>query len=547
MLAISGNVVAYALGVVVSLAAATFAFRQRRSPGGMWLFLMLLATAAWSLAEAFDFSVTTLPAHILCAKLSYLGATTAPVFYALFAIEYCGLVRRVSPYLAVAALGIPAGVTFAGFLNEYHHLVWAGFQLDPANPAIIVYSHGPLYWLVTLYGLALGLGASIPIAGLASRVRGLYRMQSVATMLAVVFPWVAELAYSFDPARLPGFDPAITLGISGGVLVVTMTRYRLLDLVPVARETIIEDMGDGVVVLDAERRIVEINPAAVRLLGLEERPAPGTPASAIMASWPAAILGEIAAVARGEAKQFVADSGRWLSVQHMELSTNMDRPRDVYMLRDITRQVKAENQLQDAYATLAQRLDQIVALQAELHDRATRDMLTGLYNRRYFAEALAREIARADREGYPVSLVMLDVDHFKEVNDSCGHSGGDAVLRVLGAELRATSRQGDVSCRYGGDEFMVLLPNTTTESAIRFAERWRMALRYAMSREVGDGCSPSVSLGVATYPADGADEEAIVIAADSAVYAAKAGGRDRVAIAPHRTASPELPPERDRC
>jgi diguanylate cyclase (GGDEF)-like protein/PAS domain S-box-containing protein len=532
MLAFSANAVAYLVGVGVSLAAAVFAFRLRKAPGGFWLFMTLVASTIWAVFETLDFSSTTLVSHTWFVKLSYIGATTAPVFYFLFALEYCGIVSRVGKALAGSLLAIPIAVTSAGFFNDYHHLVWLSYTPDPLNPNTIVYAHGPLYYLVILYCLTLAALASIPIAGLALRVRGIYRTQGVATVVAVLFPMAAQLAYALDPVHLAGFDPAITLGLTGGVLVVSMLRYRLLDLVPVPRETLIEEMPEGVMVFDAYRRIIEINPAAADLLGLSARPQPGMSADNVLTSWSSEVRDEFWAIEPGEAKQFEAESGRCIGVQRTSFIAGWEgRPRDLFVLRDITQQVKAENALNAAYRALALRVEQIESLQGELREQATHDELTGLHNRRYLVETLERELARARREGYPVSIVMLDIDHFKQINDTLGHTGGDAVLQVLGAEIRATSRLGDIGCRYGGDEFLVVLPNTTTESAIRLAERWRMTLKAAMAREVGDLPAPTVSLGVATFPQDGADLDAVVVAADSAVYAAKYGGRDRVAIA----------------
>ena len=173
-----------------------------------------------------------------------------------------------------------------------------------------------------------------------------------------------------------------------------------------------------------------------------------------------------------------------------------------------------------AHATLALRA---AALQAEVERLADTDGLTGLANRRVFQLALSRELALAQRRGEPCTLILLDVDHFKAVNDTHGHQAGDEVLRRVGLALAETARGTDVAARYGGEEFVVILPACSPGEAVTVAERFRAAVA------AGTGQVPvTVSAGVATYPHDAADETSLIAAADHALYRAKRTGRDRV-------------------
>jgi len=155
---------------------------------------------------------------------------------------------------------------------------------------------------------------------------------------------------------------------------------------------------------------------------------------------------------------------------------------------------------------------------------ATRDSLTGLANRRLFDESLQREVARARRLATPLSLLVLDVDHFKQVNDTYGHQTGDAVLREVSEALVANTKNYDVAARYGGDEFVVLLPGCSREDAMRVAER----VRNGIARAVGEA-PVTISAGVASVPDNASDAERLMAAADAALYDAKRTGRDRVA------------------
>jgi two-component system, cell cycle response regulator len=155
---------------------------------------------------------------------------------------------------------------------------------------------------------------------------------------------------------------------------------------------------------------------------------------------------------------------------------------------------------------------------------ATRDSLTGLANRRLFDESLQREVARAQRLSAPVSLLVLDVDHFKQVNDTYGHQTGDEVLCEVADALVSNTKNYDVAARYGGDEFVVLLPGCERDDAMRVAER----VRNSIARAVGEA-PVTISAGIATVPDNASDAERLMAAADAALYEAKRTGRDKVA------------------
>lgn len=166
-------------------------------------------------------------------------------------------------------------------------------------------------------------------------------------------------------------------------------------------------------------------------------------------------------------------------------------------------------------------------LHDELRRRATTDALTGLANRGAFEEALAREIARARRAGAALAVVVLDVDHFKRVNDAHGHAAGDAVLREVAARLEAAARAGDLAGRVGGEEFAVALPDADLAAAADVAERVRRRVADAPVAFPGGAVAVTISAGVAAL-AGGEDAVALVARADARLYEAKRAGRDRV-------------------
>ena len=171
-------------------------------------------------------------------------------------------------------------------------------------------------------------------------------------------------------------------------------------------------------------------------------------------------------------------------------------------------------------------------LQEALRHQAIRDPLTGLFNRRFMLETLERELYRMQRKGSSLCVIMLDLDHFKRFNDTFGHAAGDALLSTLGRSFLNHVRKEDVACRYGGEEFTLILPETSLETACDRAEQLRQLVHDLHLEHHGQSLGGiTISLGVAVYPQHGEDPEALLGAADKALYAAKHAGRDRVVAA----------------
>jgi two-component system, cell cycle response regulator len=176
--------------------------------------------------------------------------------------------------------------------------------------------------------------------------------------------------------------------------------------------------------------------------------------------------------------------------------------------------------------------DQLVAASEAMRHQATRDHLTGAWNHRAIMEILERELQRAGRESRPVAVVLADLDHFKKVNDTYGHLGGDAVLREAGRRMLTTMRPYDMVGRYGGEEFLVVLPGCDQSNAARFAERLRERIAGEPVRHESESITVTASQGVAAYAGTGyADVYALLHAADAALYRAKNSGRNRVEVA----------------
>lgn len=213
--------------------------------------------------------------------------------------------------------------------------------------------------------------------------------------------------------------------------------------------------------------------------------------------------------------------------------------KNALLQRALSRVQEQERQLE---RKVEERTQELEAAMHQLEELALRDGLTGLYNHRYFQEALTTELARSARHSHVCGLIFIDVDHFKNYNDLTGHPAGDQVLCQIAAILKNTGelaevqirgRVSDIAARYGGEEFVIILPETTKNGAAVRAERVRAAIEeYPFAqREVQPQGRVTVSIGVSAYPADGLDKQGIIAAADDALLRAKRLGRNRVELA----------------
>jgi diguanylate cyclase (GGDEF)-like protein len=170
-------------------------------------------------------------------------------------------------------------------------------------------------------------------------------------------------------------------------------------------------------------------------------------------------------------------------------------------------------------------------LKESLKNQSICDPLTGLFNRRYMEESLEREFSRANRSKTTVAIIMMDIDHFKRFNDTFGHQAGDALLRSLGDLLKRNTRGQDIACRYGGEEFVIVLSDSNLAGALQRAEILRQQVKQLSVEYAGQLLGAvSVSIGVALFPDHGTTMGDVLRASDQALYCAKREGRDRVSV-----------------
>lgn len=227
---------------------------------------------------------------------------------------------------------------------------------------------------------------------------------------------------------------------------------------------------------------------------------------------------------------------QWRTRQMRRRNTELEKrvlERTSELRDEIRLRQSVEDQLRQTNEALQTKLNEVIELQTKLREQAIHDALTGLFNRHYLTDVMATELSRAQRGAYPVAFMLVDLDHFKNINDRYGHHIGDVVLKMAGKVLLEHTRQGDYAFRYGGEEFLVILPGTAPHDALRRAEQLRADF-IALKPEVdGNIIDVTASIGVAVYPIDGEKTEDILRYVDAALYQAKGKGRDQVILSPN--------------
>lgn len=507
--------------------------RRRDFPGRRSFVLLQLAMLWWMLAAAGELAFGAAGCKLAWAQLAWPGIIATPTCWAVFLWHYLNSHQRSLARRSVLALSLPVLLIWLLVLsNGWHQQVYtaATQASSPAKGAALAYVHGPLFYLIAAYVYAL-MGFAVLLGWRALRqAPPAYRRHYRGFVLMTCLPWLANAAYVLFDLTLFGFDPTpFSFMLTSLHFSWLIRRRQLFDLVPIARHMLLERLPDPVLVIDLAQRIVEANQAAYRLA----RPASqleGLPLGAcpVLGSGLLALLG-----GQGGLLELPAQA-RYFELDTVVLDQGEGPLGQLLLLRDVSQHHLAQLQLAAALTALESQLAHTSALQARLQEQALRDPLTGLFNRRYLEEIFPGLLARAEREGSPLALVMIDIDHFKQLNDQLGHLAGDAVLVSLAHQLRQAVRESDLVFRYGGEEFLLLMPGAELEAARQRSEALRQHL-LTHPLDAGPALPAqtlTLSAGVAARPQHGASLARLLAAADQALYAAKRAGRNQVQLAP---------------
>ena len=483
--------------------------RRKEAPEATTFAILVFSMAIYTFGYAGELAQTTVAAAQRWLDVEYLALPWAGGLWVLAACRHNGIKVR-TPLLFV----IPV-ITFVGHYTNFRNLFYsAPMTIVHRGPFwVLKMPRGPLSTLDNAYLLvAFLVGAWVYF----SAYRGaspLFRKQALIMVLSSFVPFIGYFLF------LAGLSPwglditPITLTITCGLLYYGIFHCGVFDLTPLARALIFNTIRDAVLILDNHGRLLDFNPAASTVFPVLDKKSVGTQVETLFFATP----GLASALSRTESPtEFEMVSGtdsRSFEIRTWPLFSDSlvfgpGRLGRAVIFADVTAQVR---------------------LREELRRRAETDPLTGVANRRRFHQALEIECIRFKRGRAPLSVLMIDLDNFKDINDRYGHPAGDAVLLAISQRLLISLRKTDLLARYGGEEFSILLPETRIEGAVTIAERIRLAVCETPVEVEGDLISTSVSLGVASHSSDReVDPQILLKKADLALYRAKAMGRNRV-------------------
>ena len=631
MFVLTPIVIALIVSTVINVVVTVVSWRRRKTKYGLYFTLSMVGITFWTLMAAFDYAATSLDLKILFATLEGWGYMSAHPLFVMFALSFAGYDSILKKRWARSLLFfVPVSNILLVTTNGLHGWVWQDFIRKANN--VVVFVHGPAYWWIYVTGNLLNLIIiiSLTIASLKGSIFS--KRQGRILLTSVLFVQGANIAYNTSFGGVEGVDwTSVAFSVTGVLFLWALYGQKFLDIVPIAREMLIDGLRDGMVVLDLHGRIVDINQPAAEMLNSHPNNLIGKD------------LGEFIPFAQALSKQpsereirtdlEIGDTDKqYVDVLVSPLFENQKRVvGHLIIFRDITSRKENElhllrltqaveqsptsivitdfdgnityvnpqftkltgysydeaigknpNILQsgqtsdkeyremwqtiksgqiwkgeflnkkkngDLYweqATLAPVLDHegriinFIAVKADITERkhaqnelqrlARTDPLTEMFNRRYFFDVAVREFSEAIRYNKPLSVIILDLDLFKKINDTYGHLAGDQALIHIGKLLQQTTREPDISARYGGEEFVVLLPETDCTNAIVFAERLRILVEDTPIQIENDTIRLAISIGIAGKSKVNNVEtfDQLISQADQALYEAKRKGRNRV-------------------
>jgi diguanylate cyclase (GGDEF)-like protein len=512
--------------------------QQRSIPGRDSFILLHIAVLGWLLVSSAEMASQSAACKQFWAGMAWPWIVGAPTTWAIFLWQYINSARQPLNLSTRLLLGLPPVLICVLALSNPDYLFYGELTAPASNEAGagLIYQHGPLFYLAVTYNYLFMLFALGLVIRAVLVSHGLHRRHYLAFLALTTLPWLANGAYVLLGWTIFDFDPtpfSFVFTLAGFVWLVL--GLRLFDLMPVARNLLLEQLPDPVLVIDPDLRVIEANPQALSLCGSPMRHWQGCE----LKDWPLFGAKLAALIERKDPEETLS-----LELNGIDYCFEVNRHSllrqkrngsvplgEMLYLRDISLRIRSERKLAEALEVSEERLRIITDLHHQLQKRSLRDPLTGLFNRSYLQEFFARELARAEREGLPLALALIDLDHFKQVNDRFGHLVGDDLLRAVAQFLQESLRSSDALFRFGGEEFLLIMPGATTRLARERLENICRALAATSLATRGGDQQITLSAGLVVWPELVGELEQLLAVADVALYEAKHGGRNRVCVA----------------
>ncbi len=484
-------------------------FHSRVTAAREFSFLML-GVAIYSLGYSIEISRNTLESTFQIINFEYLGLATFPTMLLLFALHF---VRRkpLSKTLTALMLVVPITTILMVWTARSHQLYYIDpHLLDGEFFRVFVFERGIWYWVNFIWADLTTISAFILLLVNAVRAPKKQKRQAITIAAGAFLPIFTSVLNLFG--LIPGYiEPVSFSMVVGGVfLAFALFKLGLFELVPTARELALDSIRDAFLVLDRRGNLQDLNDATLQLPGARNF-----------------CIGSPLPEGNSLAKQLSPLLTR--EVKQLEFSMEFpDGPIHFYNAKAYP--IQTTTLRDNGTAILINDVTETIVLMRRLNQQATTDELTGIYNRHYLIQWGSQELERARPEGMYLGILMMDLDHFKLINDVHGHLAGDDVLRRVVKCLQDGLRDGDILGRYGGEEFVAFLPGADLPAVIQIAERLRQQIENLIIPFEEDRITITASFGIHVF--HGQEEtslDELLHIADQALYQAKSGGRNQVA------------------
>jgi diguanylate cyclase (GGDEF)-like protein len=499
---------------LIMLGLSIISWRRRLSGNAaIYLSICLFSVAIYCFGYAMELHSETLQSAMFWVRFQHWGIDFIAPSWLLFALAVSGYEKRITKKLIIALFIIPVILFLVsqtlGWLNLGHH----NPRLDMSGPfPVFTYDRNLYnYIIIGYYSVCLAISMVLYLA-MYFRSAPSFRDQAVVYLIGSVPPWLALILYNLNlfPFQID-FTP-LALGVSGAFFTIGFVKFKILEIIPLARDVIFENMKEGFLILDMENRVIDFNPVLQDIFPQVKESDVGSLFNHVFSNYPPLLT--LVESEQNERIEFQLGVGEAAYFYRVNLSI-VENKRG----RQIGKIISFYEFTEEKH------------LMHKLERLAATDALTGIYNRQYFDELVRKEIARINRYGGELSLIMLDLDFFKSINDTYGHITGDRVLVAVVDTLQDILRQSDIIARFGGEEFLILAPQTSLSDAKDLAERLRMALEHSPIQLEGKELNVLASFGV-TGVESGVDvtPEMLYRWADNGIYKAKSKGRNAVCV-----------------
>ncbi|WP_339318449.1 histidine kinase N-terminal 7TM domain-containing protein [Paenibacillus sp. FSL R10-2734] len=512
---ISNYIVIVAISGVLSVLLALFAYYKKTDFLGIRAFVISsCASAIYTFGFALELSGKTLAEMSFWIKVEYLGMPFIAPASLIMVMHFVGLERLIKKGMRAALFIIPILTTLLVWTNDYHHLFYKSIYLRDNTPSPLVdVVMGPWYIVHGSFTFGCLLAAICLMLWQWKRMKRVYRRQIVTILIGLSLPTLGSFLYLIGLTPY-GMDPVpIIMSITSTLYIWAILSRGMLTAAPIARENLFESMRDGVLVTDRSDMLVDYNRAAADMIEGLNASAIGKP------------LAQLFLNAGKDALSYVMDAQPLLRDER-EVAWNKGDEICYYQIRSSPVQ-KQGGYLAGQMIMLIDVTERTL-LQDKLRQLATMDSLTGIYNRTYFLELSQELLFQAASNQSSISIILLDVDFFKNINDRYGHQYGDQALQHIVQVCNRHMREGDIFGRYGGEEFVITLPGTSLKQAALLCDTIRADIEHSTLHTIIGPIHVTASFGVveALSPEDTLEE--LLSEADHALYSAKRNGRNAV-------------------